>query len=216
MRLRRQRWIDEAIENYGEWVLNANERSFSTDWSQSFGCVAPLHVEIGTGKGAFLAQMAEAHPSINFLGIEASQDILYYAAKKAEAAAVTNLRLLVFDANHLIEIFKEHSVARLYLNFSDPWPKKRHAKRRLTYRDFLAKYRHVLVPGGQIWFKTDNRDLFDFSLEEFEASGLEVQNCTYDLHQTDFHKSGQNKMTEYEVKFSEKGQKICRCEVLFD
>jgi tRNA (guanine-N7-)-methyltransferase len=181
-------------------------------WSEVFGRQAPLQVELGTGKGDFLSQLAELHPEINYIGIEAQQDVLYTAARKVAAKELKNVRLLVFDINHLEEIFAPGEVARFYINFCDPWPKLRHAKRRLTYRTFLEKYRRLLADGGELHFKTDNRPLFDFSLLEFRTAGLEVRDISYDLHAEN---RPDNIMTEYERKFSGFGEKINRCEVIF-
>ena len=156
--------------------------------------------------------MAEREPGVNFIGIEAQQDVLYAAAKKVAAMELRNVRLLVFDIHEIERIFAPGEVDRFFLNFCDPWPKKRHYKRRLTYRGFLEKYRHLLKKGGELHFKTDNRPLFDFSLKEFEAAELAVRDVSYDLHAEG---RPDNIMTEYERKFSGYGEKINRCEVIF-
>lgn len=181
-------------------------------WQEIFGGKGPLHVELGTGKGSFISEMAVRRPEVHFVGIEAQRDVLFYAAQKVRAAEAGNVRLLVFDINNLLEIFAPGEIDRLYINFCDPWPKSRHAKRRLTHSSFLAKYRQVLKPGGQLFFKTDNTPLFAFSLEEFAAFGLKVDNVNFDLHNSDYQ---ENVMTEYEAKFSGQGYKIHRCEVTF-
>jgi len=232
MRLRKKPWVSATLEEYSDIVLVKDllcsktleagavlsEELIKTGakmkghWHEIFGRSAPLHVELGTGKGQFISQMAERHPEINFVGIEAQQDVLYYVAQKIREKKLTNVKLLVFDVNHLLEIFSAGEIQRLYINFCDPWPKVRHAKRRLTHTDFLEKYRTVLADGGDIFFKTDNRILFDFSLEEFEQNHLEINALTFDLHQSDFVG---NVMTEYEKKFSGMGTKINRCEIKF-
>ncbi|MBO5651476.1 MAG: tRNA (guanosine(46)-N7)-methyltransferase TrmB, partial [Selenomonas sp.] len=155
---------------------------------------------------------AERNPDINYIGIEAQQDVLYSAAKKIAEKGLGNVRLLVFDINHIEDIFAEGEVDRFYVNFCDPWPKKRHAKRRLTHVGFLEKYRRLLKKPGELHFKTDNRPLFDFSLEQFEEAGLRVQEVSFDLHAEN---RPDNIMTEYERKFSGFGEKINRCEVIF-
>ena len=215
MRLRRKPWVDEAIHEFDDFVTSEGAKLGEEQkghWAEKFGREAPLHVELGCGKGDFISQMAERCPEINFVGIEMQQTVLYTAAKKVAEKGLKNVRLLVFDINHIEEIFAPGEVARFYINFCDPWPKKRHAKRRLTYRSFLEKYRNLLASGGEIHFKTDNRPLFDFSLGEFEYARLAVRDISYDLH-------GKNRpdniMTEYERKFSGFGEKINRCEVIF-
>ena len=215
MRLRRKPWIDEAIHDYDSFVISKDveigaERKGR--WAEVFHREAPLHVELGTGKGDFISQLAARCPENNYIGIELQQDVLYAAAKKVAAEALSNVRLLVFDIGHIEEIFAPGEVARFYVNFCDPWPKKRHAKRRLTHRGFLEKYRTLLAAGGELHFKTDNRPLFDFSLAEFEAAGLAVRDVSYDLHAQG---RADNIMTEYERKFSGMGEKINRCEVVF-
>ena len=190
--------------------LLANPQSFFTE-------ERPLHLEIGCGKGAFACGMAAAHPDINLIAMERVADVAVLALEKATRAADTrsdNLRFLIGNAENLTEWLPAHSVDCIYLNFSDPWHKARHAKRRLTYRDFLARYREILRVGGVLRFKTDNVNLFDFSLEEFAACGLRVENVTRDLHNSPFAVG--NIMTEYEKNFSEKGFPIHAATVYFD
>ena len=177
----------------------------------------PLHLEIGCGKGSFACGMAAAHPEVNFIAMERVPDVACLALEKAEREAESrpdNLRFLIGNAENLTEWFPAHSVDCLYLNFSDPWHKARHAKRRLTHRDFLARYREVLKVGGVLRFKTDNVNLFDFSLEEFAAMGLRTENLTRDLHNSPYNEG--NIMTEYEKSFSEKGFPIHAVTVYFD
>ena len=166
----------------------------------------PVHLEIGCGKGNFACGMAAAHPETNFIAMERVADVACLALEKARDCADTrpdNLRFLIGNAEAITEWFAPHSIDCIYLNFSDPWPKKGHAKRRLTHRLFLERYRQVLAPGGVLRFKTDNVGLFDFSLEEFEAAGLTVSDLTRDLHHSPQNEG--NVMTEYEKNFSEKG-----------
>jgi len=166
----------------------------------------PLYVEIGCGKGMFLSALAELHPEINYLGIEKFSSVLLRALQKRETMEVDNLLYLRFDAEELLNIFGPGEVDRIYLNFSDPWPKDRHHKRRLTSREFLARYSEILVPGGVVEFKTDNNKLFDFSLEELEAAGWELLLVTRDLHRSPYNEG--NVMTEYEERFSLLGNPI--------
>jgi len=232
MRLRKKPWVSGALEAYSDSVLIKDLLCAKTlapglnlddeikkvsgrlkgHWHEIFGRTAPLHVELGTGKGKFISEMAERHPEIDFVGIESQQDVLYYVAQKVREKKLTNVRLLVFDVNHLLEIFAPGEINRLYINFCDPWPKVRHAKRRLTHGTFLQKYSIVLAGDGEIFFKTDNRILFDFSLEEFAEQGLILDKVTFDLHESDF---ADNVMTEYETKFSGMGTKINRSEIKF-
>ena len=209
MRLRRKPWIDTAILDYADFVtpLGGDWSQCAGAWAEAFGRIAPLYVEIGVGKGDFLTELAARNPNVNYVGIEAQQGVLYFAAHKAAARQLSNVRLLVFDAAHLTELFAPAEVDRIYLTFSDPWPKKRHAKRRLTSELFLERYRAVLKEGGELHFKTDNMGLFDYSLETMAAEGWQLSRVTHDLHalgETD------NIMTEYERKFSARGAKIGR------
>ena len=214
MRLRRKPWVDEAIHEFDDFVVSRDQEigeEKKGKWSEIFGRQAPLHVELGTGKGDFISQLAELHPDINYIGIEMQQDVLYSAAKKIAEKELKNVRLLVFNINHIEDIFAEGEVDRFYINFCDPWPKKRHAKRRLTHVGFLEKYRRLLKKPGELHFKTDNRPLFDFTLEELEAVGAKPHYVTYDLHASP--ENADNVETEYEKNFSAKGFSICALEV---
>lgn len=216
MRLRRKPWIDRAILEYTDFVYLAPEdieAAAKAGWAEAFGRRAPLWVELGTGKGRFISRMAERHPAVNFIGMEMQRDVLYFAAKKVRDLALPNVRLLRFDIGGIEEIFRPGEVDAFFINFCDPWPKTRHAKRRLTHVSFLARYGKLLRPGGRLCFKTDNRPLFDFSLGQFAQAGLKVERLTFDLHAEN---PADNIMTEYEEKFSGLGEKINRCEVSFD
>ena len=175
-------------------------------WSEVFGNEKPLYIEIGMGKGQFIIEMARRNPDKNFIGIEKYSSVLVRALEKCEEDAPENLRFIRMDAEEILEVFDTDEVAGIYLNFSDPWPKDRHAKRRLTYRDFWARYKVILKPEGQVVFKTDNRPLFDFSLEEVEIAGWTLENVTFDLHHSEYMEG--NVMTEYEEKFSSMGNPI--------
>lgn len=210
MRLRKKPWVAEALREYSD-IVPAGGGGKAGQWLNCCGG-SELHLEIGTGRGSFISGMAGQHPNILFVGIEAAQDVLYDAARKVRENGLGNVRLLVVNALAIETLFAPGEVARLYLNFSDPWPKRRHAKRRLTHAGFLAKYQRIIKPGGRLCLKTDNEKLFEFSLNQFADFGLRLSNITFDLHNSGFEG---NIMTEYEAKFSERGSKIFRCEAVF-
>lgn len=179
-------------------------------WRQVFGNKNPIHIEIGMGKGRFLLNMAVKYPEINFIGIERYSSVLLRAVEKfdtEEFNMLKNVRLVCMDARDVEEVFAHDEVDKIYLNFSDPWPKARHAKRRLTSTEFLSRYENILVPGGSVEFKTDNTELFNFSLEQVREAGWILEHYTYDLHHHEIMNAG-NVMTEYEEKFSAKGNPI--------
>ncbi|MBE6702038.1 MAG: tRNA (guanosine(46)-N7)-methyltransferase TrmB [Ruminococcaceae bacterium] len=205
MRARKKKHGAERIAACAHLLIE-DPAALITDPQTHFSKKRPLHLEIGCGKGNFACGMAAAHPDVNFIAMERVPDVACLALEKAEAAKDTrpdNLRFLIGNAENLVAWFPPHSIDCLYLNFSDPWPKSGHAKRRLTHRVFLEKYKTVLKNGGILRFKTDNVGLFDFSLEEFEALGLPMTDLTRDLHNSPL--SAGNVMTEYEKNFSEKG-----------
>lgn len=179
-------------------------------WLQVFGNKRPICIEIGMGKGRFILNMAKAHPDINFIGIERYSSVLLRAVEKfdtEEFRELKNVRFVCMDARNIADVFAEGEVERIYLNFSDPWPKARHAKRRLTSVEFLERYEKVLPQGGVVEFKTDNTALFNFSLEQIKEAAWTVQAFTYDLHHNEEMNKG-NIMTEYEEKFSQRGNPI--------
>ena len=177
-------------------------------WAEVFQNDHPIHIEVGMGKGQFIIEMARRNPEVNYIGIEKYSSVLVRAVEKLEDFEQDNLRLIRMDAENIEEVFDKDEVDRIYLNFSDPWPKDRHAKRRLTSTRFLERYNNILTPEGRVMFKTDNKDLFDFSLEQVEEAGWILENHTYDLHHSEYNAG--NVMTEYEEKFSAKGNPICR------
>lgn len=176
-------------------------------WSEVFGNGHPIHIEIGMGKGRFLMALAAANPDINYIGIEKYSTVLLRAVQKLEAQELSNLRLVRMEAEEICEVFGGGEAARIYLNFPDPWPKDRHAKRRLVSGQFLARYHEILPADGRIEFKTDNADLFDFALDEAGAAGWKTEAVTRDLHHDGKMFPG-NVMTEYEEKFSSAGNPI--------
>lgn len=183
-------------------------------WAAAFPKKQPLHIEIGMGKGRFLMDMAKLHPEINYIGIEMYDSVLLRALQKREELETRgiyfhNLFFMRVDARILTEVFDKGEVEKIYLNFSDPWPKARHAKRRLTSKEFLARYEQVLGAHGIVEFKTDNKELFEFSIESVREAGWELLSYTYDLHH-DLDMNKGNVMTEYEEKFSSMGNPICK------
>ena len=178
-------------------------------WKSGFKNPGELHIEIGMGKGKFIHEMALLHPDINYIGIEKYSAVLLRAVQKMEEEPKENLKFIRMDAEGIADVFAPGEVDRIYLNFSDPWPKDRHAKRRLPSREFLARYDKILKTGGRIEFKTDNRVLFDWAVEQLEDSGWKADLITYDLH-ADEELMKDNVMTEYEEKFSSMGNPICK------
>ncbi len=192
------------------WAVDEPEK-MKGRWAEEFGepADAPVHLEIGTGKGRFILELSKEHPDINYIGLEKYSSVLLRGVEIQDELMLKNLRFIRGDAELITEYFLPGSIDRIYLNFSDPWPKERHAKRRLPSRQFLARYDTILTPGGTIEFKTDNRDLFDFAVEEVPGSAFEIAQLTYDLHADPVMNEG-NIMTEYEEKFSALGNKICK------
>lgn len=211
MRLRNKSWAKDALAAHPEMVIQ-NPAEWKGRWHERFGNNNPIHIEIGSGKGQFVSGMARQNPNINYIGIEIQESVLVVALEKALAADVPNLQLLHVNGGQVTDYFEDGEVDQIYLNFSDPWPKKRHAKRRLTHESFLVGYEKVLPPFGELHFKTDNRGLFEYSLASFSQFGLVLKQVWLDLHQVDFPG---NVMTEYEEKFSAKGHPIYRVEVIF-
>ena len=205
MRLRRIKGADEAVAA-SPYVVHETEQQVGR-WKELFGNSNPLHIEIGMGKGQFLMQLAKENPHINYVGIERYTSVMLKALKKMETEPLPNLFFLCMDAGNLEQVFAPGEVDRIYLNFSDPWPKERHARRRLTSTEFLKRYDAILTPEGSIEFKTDNEALFDFSLESVKEAGWKLTGCSRDLHHDPQMNAG-NIMTEYEEKFSSKGNPI--------
>ena len=211
MRLRNKPWAKDALAAHPEMVIQ-DPAQWKGRWHERFGNNNPIHIEIGSGKGQFVSGMARQNPNINYIGIEIQESVLVVALEKALAADVPNLQLLHVNGGQVTDYFEDGEVDQIYLNFSDPWPKKRHAKRRLTHESFLVGYEKVLPPFGELHFKTDNRGLFEYSLASFSQFGLVLKQVWLDLHQVKFPG---NVMTEYEEKFSAKGHPIYRVEVIF-
>lgn len=211
MRVRKKKNCDARMEKCSSiWVKNPE--SHKGKWSSLFGNDNPIHIEIGCGKGNFVVGMAKMYPNINFIAIEKVEDVIVMAMEKACAAELSNVLFMDMDAEKIEEFFEYGEITRIYLNFSDPWKKKKQAKRRLTHKNFLDKYKKVLKNGDYIFFKTDNKALFEFSLNSFAMENYKLSNITLDLHNSDFEG---NVMTEYEQRFSEMGMPIYRLEATY-
>ena len=211
MRVRKRKGAEEHLANHPQYVILEPEAA-KGKWRELFGNDNPIHIEVGSGKGAFITGMAQQNPNINYIGIDIQLSVLSYALDKVLASGAENVKLLRVDGSSLTNYFEDGEVDMMYLNFSDPWPKSRHEKRRLTYKTFLDTYKQILPENGEIHFKTDNRGLFEYSLASFSQYGMVINKVWLDLHASDYEG---NVMTEYERKFSEKGQVIYRVEAQF-
>lgn len=211
MRQRNKPWAKDKLAEYPQYVISEPEK-YKGKWKEAFDKDQPLHIEIGTGKGRFITGMAKANPENNYIGIELADSVIVTALDRIIEDELPNVKLLNVNANDLRDYFEKGEVDRVYLNFSDPWPKKRHAKRRLTYKSFLEIYENILGDKGEIHFKTDNQGLFESSLMSFSEYGMLLTFVSLDLHNSDYEG---NIMTEYEEKFSSKGSRIFRCEVQY-
>lgn len=207
MRLKHVKGAEEYIASSVHVVQDFKDHK--DNWKSLFGNDNPVHIEIGMGKGQFLMELASRNPDINYIGIEMYSSVLIRAVQKKEELELPNLLFILMDATEIMEVFGEKEIDRIYLNFSDPWPKARHAKRRLPSRQFLQRFKVILKDDGQIEFKTDNKDLFEFALEEIEPGGFKSEAVTHDLHHDKAMNEG-NIMTEYEERFSKMGNNICK------
>lgn len=206
MRLKNVPRAAEVIEK-SRYAVKDPER-FRGKWAEFFGNANPIHVELGMGKGRFVMDMARLHPEINFIGIERQKSVILRAVEKMEEDPLPNVALVLYEGDNIEEMLGEHEIDKIYLNFSDPWPKDRHAKRRLTSDRFFPRYDHVLKKEGTIEQKTDNTGLFAYSLESAVACGWKILFQTEDLHGSPYAEG--NVMTEYEERFSANGNKICK------
>ncbi len=206
MRIRKKPWAEAELQENRIVVLNACD--YKGKWAEFFQNNNPIYIEIGCGKGSFITQNAQQFPHINFIGIERQESVVALASKNTDKT-LKNLALVWENARNLSDMFEVAEFKRLYLNFSDPWPKTRMFKRRLTYRGFLAEYKAVMGEFAEIHFKTDNKNLFEFSLNEFCDDDWKLKNISLDLHNSSFQN---NIMTEYETKFSALGMPIYRLE----
>ena len=207
MRLRNVKGSRETIA--ANDLVIQDVAAYKGQWAKLFGNDHPVYIEVGMGKGKFIVEMARQHPENNYIGIEKYSSVLVRALEKMEDFEGNNLVFIRMDAEYICDAFEKDEVSGIYLNFSDPWPKARHGKRRLTSREFLARYDQILKKDGTLEFKTDNRPLFDFSLEEVQEAGWKLLAHSFDLHHDEEMVKG-NVMTEYEEKFSKAGNPICK------
>lgn len=211
MRVRHKPWAAEKLASHPEYVVT-NPLEWQGKWQSHFQNEGPIHIEVGTGKGQFIVGMAEKNPQINYIGIELQSSVAVMALDKILESELPNVILLNTDGGLISDYFEKGEIDRVYLNFSDPWPKTKHEKRRLTYRSFLENYQHALKPKGEIHFKTDNQGLFEYSLASFSQYGMILDQVWLDLHKSEFEG---NVQTEYEERFAAKGQPIYRVEAHF-
>lgn len=208
MRMRRKKHREERMESCSGLMIK-DIMKYKDDIRATYGEDKPLHIEIGCGKGGFISETARRNPDVNYIAFEKNLDVLVLAMEKVQQMGLKNVRFVPGDAGVLGDMETKTKIQRIYINFCDPWPKAGHKKRRLTHENFLSIYKRLLEVEGEIHFKTDNRGLFEFSLNSFADFGLKLKNITLDLHNSAFEG---NVMTEYEKLFSEKGQPIYRCE----
>ena len=209
MRMRKMRNLEPRTEKCAAYRITAPE-TLKGSWRSLKPDCTEIWVEVGCGKGKFTAEMAAANPQVLMIAVERCREAMVVAMEKAKAMDLTNVFYIDMDVARIEEIFAGQEIDRLFINFPDPWPRKKNAKRRLTHRGFLDKYCRVVKTGGEFHFKTDNAPLFEFSVEEFAACGLEVKNLTRDLHKDGIV----GIMTGYEEKFHGLGTPINRCEVV--
>ena len=208
MRLKNKPWANQLIDDHPEAALDRPDPEVKIDWDSRFAKKQPIEIEIGSGKGQFITTLAQQHPEKNFIAMEIQKTAAGIILKKKLDEGLDNLQILCADAANLVDYFGQNSTNRIYLNFSDPWPKTRHEKRRLTYRSFLEEYRQVLTADGMIEFKTDNAGLFAYSLKSMNNFGMHFDFVSVDLHHEKEEIVAANIETEYEHKFASKGNPI--------
>lgn len=211
MRLRHKPHAIDKLEEYSQYVVN-DPGEIKGHWQKRFVNENPIHIEIGCGKGQFIMEMAKKYPAINFVGVELLSSVIIAVLEKQIEEDLPNVQLLQVNASDLTHYFEEDEIDRIYLTFSDPWPKNRHEKRRLTYKNFLAVYETILNTNGELHFKTDNQKLFEYSLVSFSNYPVKLKEVYLDLHRSDVK---DNVMTEYEEKFSNKGKRIYKAVLQF-
>ena len=209
MRRRRKKGSDEKLLSFTDYVIKDDVESLKGKWNTKFENNNPIHVEFGTGRGKFITTHAKNNPDINYIAMEIKEEVLLKAVEKAHEANLNNILFVWGNVNNILDYFEEKEISRVYVNFCDPWPKKRWAKRRLTHSSFLGKYNTILKDDGELHFKTDNKDLFEFSLNEIAASDWLLKNISLDLAK---NTEIENITTEYEDKFMSQGLQIYRCE----
>ncbi len=211
MRMRRKKHLSERMDVCSDIVLT-DIKALCGNISNVFTNDNPIHMEVGCGKGGFITETARKNPNVNFLAVEKNSNVLILAAEKVKKAGLTNVRFLRGDANLLRDVETTRKCDIIYINFCDPWHKNSYRRRRLTHENHLMLWEKLLIPQGEIHFKTDNLKLFEFSLNSFAEYDMKLKNITFDLHNSDFK---DNVMTEYETLFSAQGQPIYRCEAIF-
>lgn len=210
MRPRNKKNLEKRMESCKE-ILVENPCELKGRWAEGY---KSLRVEVGCGKGGFILGMAEKNPDVLFVGIEVVRNVICTAAEKITESGLANVRLINKDARYMFEYFEDGEIEKIYLNFSDPWPRTKEEKNRLTSDTFLPLYTKVLVERGEIVQKTDNRPLFDFSVESYNNFGAEIKKLSYDLHSEAWYGELGNVVTEYEHRFAEKGVPICYADVI--
>ncbi|WP_409069313.1 tRNA (guanosine(46)-N7)-methyltransferase TrmB [Clostridium sp. FAM 1755] len=209
MRLRKKWWAKPEIEASNKFIKEPKE--LKGKWNKEFNNDNEIHLELGCGRGGFISQLVEKDESINYVGIDLKDEVIVYAIRKVEEKEeqvkkeLKNIRFLTMNIMGIAEVFDENEISKIYINFCNPWPKERHNKRRLTHTKLLTEYKKFIKPNTEIWFKTDDRGLFEDSQEYFKESGFKIEYITYDLHNSDFK---ENVKTEYEAKFESMGMKI--------
>ncbi|MGE4284114.1 MAG: tRNA (guanosine(46)-N7)-methyltransferase TrmB [Clostridia bacterium] len=210
MRTRRKNISRDQLQYYDKYVCT-NPENYKSKWNEYFLNNNEIHIELGTGRGQFLITLAERNPDINFIGLEMKEQLVFNAVQKVESKKLDNIGFLFFNAYNIQQIFGTQELSRIYINFCDPWPKKRWSKKRLTHKNFLTIYNKLLKEDADIHFKTDNEKLFEFSLNEFCENAYKLKNISFDLHSSD---ATEIITTEYEDKFVSKGMRIYRCEAI--
>lgn len=208
MRRRKVKGADEKLLSYKDYVLRDNIEELKGRWNKRFKNNNPIYVEFGTGRGKFITTLAKQNPNINYIAFEIKEEVLVKGVEKAVEANLDNILFAWANVSNILDYFEEGELSRIYVNFCDPWPKNRWAKRRLTHTNFLEKYKSILNNEGEVHFKTDNEKLFEFSLNEISSNNWLLKNISLDLANSDF----ENITTEYEDKFMSYGMKIYRCE----
>jgi len=202
MRLRKKWWARPEME--ASSLTITEQQKYKGKWKEEFKNQNDIYLELGCGRGKFLCTQALNNTNINYIGIDLKDEVLIYALKKLQEAEVTNVRIIPMNIAQIEEVFSKDEISRIYINFCNPWPKRRQKKRRLTHTVFLNRYRKFLKPGSEIWFKTDDGELFEESQEYFKENDFKIRYLTYDLHNSDFT---ENVVTEYEEKFTSLGMK---------
>lgn len=202
MRLRKRWWVRPEMEKSPLTIVNPQE--YKGKWNQEFKNDNDIYLELGCGRGKFISTHAQQNPNINYIGVDLKDEVIIYALDKLIDAELQNGRVIPMNIAGISEVFNKDEISRIYINFCNPWPKDRHNKRRLTHTRFLTEYKKFIKPGSEIWFKTDNVELFEASQVYFKESGFSIEYLTYDLHKSDFQG---NVVTEYEEKFTSLGMK---------